>query len=191
MAEKRSQDEPSIEEILGSIRRIIAEDDDGAAPAAADTAEQADDAEAVAAPVADIGFSAEEEDEEPLELTNRIDTPPVFNTAAASDDGADIAFEPHKEPSNTRDEEAPMATTRNQVADSILSATTADATAAVMAKLTRQTVISDATRGGGQTIEDMVRDMLKPMLRDWLDQNLPGLVQKMVERELERLSSRI
>ena len=41
------------------------------------------------------------------------------------------------------------------------------------------------------SIESIVREMLKPMLKEWLDQNLPALVQKMVERELEKLSKRV
>jgi cell pole-organizing protein PopZ len=35
----------------------------------------------------------------------------------------------------------------------------------------------------------MVREMLKPMLRDWLDANLPAMVEQMVGKEIERITS--
>lgn len=41
---------------------------------------------------------------------------------------------------------------------------------------------------GGMTVEAMIRDMLKPMLKDWLDENLPSLVERMVEKEIARIS---
>jgi len=43
---------------------------------------------------------------------------------------------------------------------------------------------------GGKTIEDLVREMLRPMLKDWLDRNLPPLVERLVEREIARLTRR-
>jgi cell pole-organizing protein PopZ len=41
---------------------------------------------------------------------------------------------------------------------------------------------------GGMTVENMIRDMLRPMLKDWLDENLPALVERMVEKEIARIS---
>lgn len=43
---------------------------------------------------------------------------------------------------------------------------------------------------GGQTIEDLVKEMLRPMLKDWLDTNLPPMVEGYVEREIARLTRR-
>ena len=45
-----------------------------------------------------------------------------------------------------------------------------------------------ATGIGGMTVEGMIRDMLRPMLKDWLDENLPSLVERMVEKEIARIS---
>lgn len=42
----------------------------------------------------------------------------------------------------------------------------------------------------GRTMEDIVKDMLRPMVQDWLDKNLPTLVERMVEREIVRLTRR-
>lgn len=40
----------------------------------------------------------------------------------------------------------------------------------------------------GLTIEAMMRDMLRPMLKEWLDENLPAVVERMVEKEIARVS---
>ena len=39
-----------------------------------------------------------------------------------------------------------------------------------------------------RTLEDLVKDMLRPMLKSWLDDNLPGLVERIVRAEIERVS---
>jgi cell pole-organizing protein PopZ len=44
--------------------------------------------------------------------------------------------------------------------------------------------------GKPQTIEDLVKEMLRPMLKEWLDRNLPGVVERYVEREIVRLTRR-
>jgi cell pole-organizing protein PopZ len=41
-----------------------------------------------------------------------------------------------------------------------------------------------------RTLEDLVKELLKPLLRDWLDQHLASIVQRAVEREVGRLTSR-
>ena len=39
-----------------------------------------------------------------------------------------------------------------------------------------------------RTLEDLVKEMLRPMLKTWLDDNLPGLVERIVRAEIERVS---
>ena len=39
-----------------------------------------------------------------------------------------------------------------------------------------------------RTLEDLVKEMLRPMLKAWLDDNLPGLVDRIVRAEIERVS---
>jgi cell pole-organizing protein PopZ len=46
------------------------------------------------------------------------------------------------------------------------------------------TVMTENSR----TIEDLVREMMRPMLKHWLEENLPGLVERMVRAEIERVS---
>jgi uncharacterized protein len=47
-----------------------------------------------------------------------------------------------------------------------------------------QTVLVNNSR----ELEDVVRDMLQPMLKIWLDDNLPGMVERLVRVEIEQIS---
>ena len=38
------------------------------------------------------------------------------------------------------------------------------------------------------TLEDIVRETLRPMLKSWLDENLPRVVERMVQAEVERIT---
>lgn len=187
--QNKPQDDLSIEEILGSIRRIIAEDDEE--------------------PAVNPPAETPEDEEEPLELTNRIEPDGTIIEPAASlpEPQDELVMQDHSyidrpdlKPSEEYaekiilvEEPVPMALEEETISfneDSLLSSTTAEATSAVMAKLARHTaLLQDSSRGGayGPSIESIVRELLKPMLKTWLDDNLPDMVQKMVEREIERL----
>ena len=65
----------------------------------------------------------------------------------------------------------------------ILSQSTAVAVESAFNTLAN-TVLSNQAR----TLEDLVKDMLRPMLKSWLDDNLPGLVERIVKAEIERVS---
>ena len=47
-----------------------------------------------------------------------------------------------------------------------------------------QTVLVNNSR----TLEDLVREMLQPILKVWLNDNLPGMVERLVRVEIERIS---
>ena len=47
-----------------------------------------------------------------------------------------------------------------------------------------RTVVSNSQR-----LDDLVREMLRPILKVWLDDNLPGMVERLVRTEIERISS--
>jgi len=40
-----------------------------------------------------------------------------------------------------------------------------------------------------QTLDDLIQEMLRPILKVWLDDNLPGMVERLVRTEIERISS--
>lgn len=72
---------------------------------------------------------------------------------------------------------------------------TADMTEELLEPATRAAVRSSIGKlnalgigNPGLTIESMMRDMLRPMLKEWLDENLPSVVERMVEKELSRIS---
>jgi len=65
----------------------------------------------------------------------------------------------------------------------MLSHTTVSAVESAFNSLAN-TVLSNNAR----TLEDLVKEMLRPMLKGWLDDNLPGLVERIVKAEIERVS---
>jgi cell pole-organizing protein PopZ len=93
---------------------------------------------------------------------------------------------------------APQSTARPEPApdlggDPLVSPDVASATAAAMAQLVArrtQTVVEVHSPGQGLLVETLVRQAVEPMLRDWLDANLQGIVERLVRREVERLSRR-
>ena len=68
-------------------------------------------------------------------------------------------------------------------AQQILSRSTVSAVESAFNSLAH-TVLSQNAR----TLEDLVKEMLRPMLKSWLDDNLPGLVERIVKAEIERVS---
>ena len=72
--------------------------------------------------------------------------------------------------------------------ESILTETAREATLSSMAKLAGNMPITRHREYGNITLEDLVREMLHPMLRDWLSDNLPPMVERMVQKELEKLA---
>ena len=65
----------------------------------------------------------------------------------------------------------------------LISATTVAAVDSAFNTLA-QTVIGQNAR----TLEDLVKEMLRPLLKSWLDDNLPGVVDRIVRAEIERVS---
>jgi cell pole-organizing protein PopZ len=160
MALQDPQAEPSMEEILASIRRIISEEE--GAPNAEPVLDltQADEPPAPAAVDDDIVFEA-------VEQVVAAETP-VSEPAVAT------------RPAPRHEPVADVA-----VAETIISQPTASAAAGSLARLAGSLKIAATPN---QTVEGVVRELLKPMLREWLDRNLPAIVEARVEAELERIA---
>ena len=206
MAQAAKSQEPSMEEILASIRRIIAEDDsDKLTQRPANTAGEEIGSDAAAAPRGMRDPVPQEKTSETygteakanrsstiLDLTEvtlptsraaafdpsvpNVQAAPVEDTAvdaAAVDETADDATVPASQPSTVGDDE------RGRLVSSATSAAVDSAFNALA-----QTVLVHNAR----TLEDLVREMLRPMLKVWLDDNLPGLVERLVRAEIERVS---
>lgn len=165
MALQDPQAEPSMEEILASIRRIISEEEQ--APAEA--------------PVLDLTDHAQET---PVTVTTTEDD--IVFEAVEQVVAAEAPPAPTPVPQPRAAAPAPMIETVSAVTpETILSPPSASAAAGALARLAGTLRISDTP---GQTVEGVVRELLKPMLKDWLDRNLPAIVDARVEAELERIS---
>ncbi|PAY05373.1 hypothetical protein CK489_28705 [Bradyrhizobium sp. UFLA03-84] len=243
MTQPAKVQEPSMEEILASIRRIIADDEakPGAAeklaaaapppppkaeptpppaakpamkspppaakaaapapkspPPAAPASNSQDDIDSLlasldeATPAAEIRPSPQPEaqpEADVFELTDDMALPepapaPSFRKVEPQDDVEfteartrapvqESVREPVREPPAI--ETAPM--------QQIISGTTMRAVESAFNSLAN-TVLSNNAR----TLEDLVKEMLRPMLKSWLDDNLPGLVERIVKAEIERVS---
>lgn len=185
MSEQTSQ-EPTMEEILASIRRIISEDEQPAEGAEAPAAEPEPAPAAAEAPlpvpepepepVAAAPAPApepEDDDDGDLELTQKVETHGDLDFVAADPEPARAPPPPAAIP-----EPAP-APAANLVSDHV-----AAAAAATFGQLSSNLLMP----AEGRTLEDVVREMLRPMLQQWLDTNLPGIVQEAVQAEVERIS---
>ena len=201
MTQPAKGQEPSMEEILASIRRIIADDepanettesrqDDVAT--ARESAAQAPPRPAVApshaapshaAPMspppriaaADAAASTPPMTEEEIDsmLAHLRGTPRQPSAAPARTEAAAAS-----EPAPTLD--APRAAIEER---RLLSPAT---TAAVDAAF--DTLARTAQARSGRTLEEVVSELLRPMLKSWLDENLPDMVERLVRAEIERVS---
>ncbi len=188
-----------MEEILASIRRIIS-DENAVAEAAlkpthvplrevkAEPPASAEDPISQAA--VDALLSHEEAPpaaHEPavLELTETVEIAAPRGPRVL--DAADVVFRDHDEPARAAPEPSAQfaqlhAPDRASV-DTIISEQTSAAVSAAFDSLAHTFFAQNA-----RTVEDLVREMLRPMLKHWLDDNLPGLVERMVRSEIERVS---
>jgi uncharacterized protein len=178
MSDEKGQHEPSMEEILASIRRIIAEDETPEGGANATTAE--------APPGEAAAESPEAASDDILELTEVVEEEQaVANPAEApAPNGAEpdlLKLEP--EPLG---EEVAAAEQRER----LISATSAAASVASLSQLVSRPRERNAELPLGdtsRTLEDMVRELIRPMLKTWIDENLPPLVERLVREEITRL----
>ena len=230
MSDQEVQQEPSMEEILASIRRIIAEDGD-------ETTAAAPEAEA-AAPEPNVEALPEPEEEpaEPeediLELTDEVqDDGTVVNLNTGEvvkeeetskefvenleaegeeielemvdaaeepldeelvEEEAEPEAEPEPEPeaesvAAAEPEEILVDEAANRLVSDNPGMTSVTSLSALAAAVDTHRRAVDPSIGP-RTIEDLVKEVMRPMIKDWLDANLPSLVERMVGREIERLT---
>ena len=60
-----------------------------------------------------------------------------------------------------------------------------DATAAIGSAFN---TLTETVKQHQPSLEDVVRETLRPMLKAWLDENLPRVVERMVQAEIERVT---
>jgi cell pole-organizing protein PopZ len=163
MSAATPEQEPSIEEILASIRQIISDDDEGA-PAAS------------AAP-------------EPVAPPPPPPPAPEPEPAAPKEDILELKDPlPEEKPVIEMVERPTPPPAPEPSVESILSEHAKEAAVTGFLKLASNIALERHRTAPGVTIEDIVRDMLQPMLREWLDENLPRMIERLVQKELEKLA---
>lgn len=188
----KDDNEPSMEEILASIRKIIADDSLGTKkdepqarkPARKEPEPEPEPVFVMPEPV-DV---TPDEDEDVLDLAS-------VAKVASQPQEVSVAFEPEPAPMPVMNFEPvevmvtppPPPAPINTVAaleDRILSDNTGSLVSQAFQSLTRHTAMPAI----GRSLEDVVAELLRPMLRGWLDDHLPGIVEKLVKAEIERVA---
>mgnify|MGYP001027902941 CR=1 FL=1 len=178
-------EEPSMEDILASIRRILSEEE-----------EEAQAAEEVGGLEMDLSAEPETEPEPEPEPVPEPEPEPAPEPMPEPEPVAALEPEPAAPPP------APMPTpmadvlqlTPEMVTSEIVSASTAHAATDILSELAkailnrRDVAVDDA--GQNMTLEGMVREILKPLLREWLDRNLPYLIERLVKKEIDTMINR-
>lgn len=212
MSDANPQQEPSMEEILASIRRIISEDDQPAeeagAEAEADTVDEPEaEPEAEAADdVLELTEIAEEDsDEEPAAEAEEAEAAAEPEEAADEELSIDDVLDEVDVPDDLElreDDEAPepaepveavAAPAAEPEESSLLANDTSTAAGGMLGSLVAAVdrAHGGSTLGdGNRTIEDLVKEVMRPMVKEWLDENLPDLTERLVRREIERLARR-
>jgi cell pole-organizing protein PopZ len=169
--------EPSMEEILASIRRIIADDQGRAAatePSRTLDGDQDDSFESRAGFPRSLPPLRDFDDERSADHDGHSDD--RFG-AHGAEDLPDYPREPADGPEHGLEQQGP------EQPEPLVSRAT-DASVGQAFDLLAHTVLAGTPR----PIEDVVREMLRPMLRLWLDDNLPTIVERLVRAEIERVA---
>ena len=178
-----------MEEILASIRRIIADDQEVLRGASRDRGEPSGLANV-------LDLTERQTAQMPgrsVPLGQAYSAPELGQDDRQDDDHSDndlqlVSY--HDEPEDALDrmpepDEAERSFSDPRRTDTLLSSA---ANASVSDAFTR--LGSTIMPAQPQTLEDLMKDLLRPMLKEWLDDNLPALVERLVQAEIERIARR-
>ncbi len=193
--------DPSMDDILASIRKIISDDEARAQVGSLrNTAAGPGERPPVIPPVLPSAPPPAPRDDVLL-LTEIVEEPksmPNEQPAALPQIDPVNAAEMPQPSTEPAVSEKPAA--RTSSGEALVGAGVAGATSSAFARLNQ--AVQDSVPppaatdpgprvgGSAQTIEDLVKEMLRPMLKEWLDTNLPPMVERYVEREIARLTRR-
>lgn len=173
--------EPSMEDILASIRKILSEDEEADAGSGGATSQASSGATADGDDVLELTPSMAEGEEAPLVLEEAPPSPPPASEPSPP---------PPSPPPEVAGDAMPMPEGATPSESSLLSPPAAAQSVAAFSELANVARVKNV--GVGQpdiTLEAIVRDMIRPMLASWLEQNLPDMVERLVRKEIERLVS--
>ena len=184
--------DPSMDDILASIRKILNEDDPSAATLTAPgpvEALQLTPEMMIAPPESLAGPAPVAPMPAPVAPTP-VAPPPLMSATVIE------APSPARMPTNimppTPPEVSLMTLQPTAPSSALLDPLAAAGAVAALGQLTRavaQERTASVTRHG-PSIEDVVREELRPMLKAWLDAHLPATVERLVRGEIERVIAR-
>jgi cell pole-organizing protein PopZ len=201
--------DPSMEDILASIRRILSEDDGSASrktvPVTPMVPEPPAPNGAPPSPVfaLDESMLVREPLSVPVHSTSSLAALGSFMTAAvqaepiAAEPAPEIVRAPVTEPAPKLEvETTPVAVVTPEPSEQSATLVAPEAAAAAAASMgtllrTLSAERHTAVYRGGPTLEDLVRDEMRPMLKEWLDANVPSMVERIVRSEIERMAGRV
>ena len=163
----RQQGEPSVDEILESIKRVMERDRQAQADPASGTAK------------ARPAIGGMDETPEPISEEEAEDVLDLGTIGAAMPDDDGYADQPLGDGA-----EASEPLTTDRAADAMRQSL------AALAMLSEPPARPQIVRSGETSLEGLVREMLRPMLAQWLDANLPGMVEDMVKAEIARIAGK-
>lgn len=177
--------EPSMEEILSSIRRVIARDD---APQGSDLARKLTPmADPVPQSHSGAGGFDEDEDDDILELTEAEPAAPE-----SMDQETMIAPTPVPDPAppSVPTESEPTQAASPQLVSRVSAAASRQSLDALAAALAVEKAAEPAspTPASDLSVNALVEAALRPMLKNWLDAHLPEMVERLVAREISRIT---
>jgi len=186
--------EPSMEDILASIKRIIADDSQAVEEDAQPMEQTANKREMSRFGGEPLQLVEEMKTEQPAVLDEILELTQTFEPAESVEPkAAEKPTEPAQievarpvEAFVSRNVTSPMPTP----VSSIVSDDTTSASRQSLAALSALLVKADP-EAGENTLEGLVREMLRPMMKEWLDSKLPELVERLVEKEIARITGRI
>jgi cell pole-organizing protein PopZ len=203
MSDPESQGEPSMEEILASIRRIISDEEEEGGAGGDGVTAASDDADPIelTQELKEDGSVVDLSAAEPNQEEDRGEADPSLETASEkmADDkkaqgqsgksGEDIEL---VESDEVEEAKAPApeeeADDEGLLSDSAASAAMASMSEVVAAA---KTTTAPPSIGDGRTLEDLAREMIAPELKTWLDQNLAPLVERVVREEIKKMVRRV
>lgn len=183
--------ESSMEEILSSIKRIIAEDkaiEPGRSAAQNKDASDNEESSSLNEPVADNVTSIA-----PLPRNIAKKKGPMKKAPVAVRDSDDGVLELTNEVKDNAPSAAQGVFGDRRKEDRLINDQKLDAMRQSLSALVAMddaSATAPAKPTHGTSLEDMTRDLIRPMLKTWLDENLPQIVEGMVAREIQRINGK-
>ena len=188
---QKDDQEPSMEEILASIRRILAEDEVDSEDSTEETSVETSAENEK--PELDQVVSTEEAESTSKDESAHQDKPATVPEMEHSGAHPKPQLDDHGRPAMQDIFEL----TQDMVSDpDMMSGVTMQQSADLLGDLARAIIdrrdmkVADEGSDANITLEMMVREMLKPLLREWLDRNLPYLIERMVKKEIDQMVNR-